>query len=135
MLRILLAGSDSRLLATRAAVLSKTGSAVIHHNVMETLDVLDRDAFDLVVLCHSLPEPDVALIVDKVHLKIPGTKILMVTSGVDQYETHPDSMVDATSVPEPERLVARAKELLQVASQASPAKAREGFSSIQVGAD
>jgi CheY-like chemotaxis protein len=135
MLRILLAGSDSRLLATRAAVLSKTGADVIYHNAMETVKVLDREAFDLVVLCHSLPEPDVALIADKVHQKIPGTKILMVTSGVDQYETQPDSKVDATSVPEPECLVAWANELLQVASQASPAKARDGSGSIPLVAD
>jgi DNA-binding response OmpR family regulator len=124
--RILLAGSDSRLLATRAAVLSKTGAAVVYHSAIETLEVLDREAFDLVVLCHSLLEADVAAIVDKVHQKNPDTKILMVTSGVDQYEIHPDCRVDATSLPEPVELVARTKELLQVASYAAPAKGRDG---------
>jgi DNA-binding NtrC family response regulator len=116
---ILLAGNDSRLLATRAAVLSKTGSAVTYRNAMETLDLLDREIFDLVVLCHSLLDADMAAIVDKVHQKIPGTKILMVTSGVYQYEVPPDSKVDATSSPEPVELVARTKELLQVSSYAS----------------
>jgi DNA-binding response OmpR family regulator len=124
--RILLAGSDSRLLATRAAVLSKTGSVVAYHNAMETLDVLDREKFDLVVLCHSLLEDHVAAIVDKVHQKIPGTKILMVTSGVDRYEMQPDNKVDATSLPEPVQLVARTKELLKVTSYAAPAKGRDG---------
>lgn len=123
--RILLAGSDSRLLATRAAVLSKTGAAVIYHDTRETLDVLDRDGFDLVVLCHSLPEADVAVIVDKVHRRIPGTKILMVISDLCRYEIHKDSEVDATSLPEPIQLVARAKELLQVASYPAPAKDRD----------
>jgi len=117
--RILLAGSDFRLLATRAAVLSKTGAAVVHGNTTETLNILDRDAFDLVVLCHSLPEPDVAVIVDKVHQKIPGAKILMVTSELDGYRMHADSKIDATSMPEPGHLVALAKELLQVTSYAS----------------
>jgi DNA-binding response OmpR family regulator len=135
MLRILLAGSDSRLLSTRAAVLSKTGSAVTYHNVRETLDILDRETFDLVVLCHSLLEADVAVIVDKVHQKIPGTKILMVTSSLDQYEIRPNSKVDATCVPEPEHLVARAKELLQVSSHASPAKGRDDFSPVQLVAE
>ena len=80
MFRILLSGSDSRLLATRAAVLSKTGAAVVFHTAIETLEVLNRDRFDLVVLCHSLTQAQLAVIVDKVHQKIPGTKILMVTS-------------------------------------------------------
>lgn len=126
MLRILLAGSDSRLLATRAAVLLKTGAAVIHRNTRETLNILDREAFDLVVLCHSLPETDVAVIVDKVHQKIPGTKILMVTSDLDGYGMYANSRVDASSIPEPGHLVARVKELLQATSYASPAKGRDG---------
>jgi CheY-like chemotaxis protein len=113
MSRILLAGCDSRLLETRAAVLSKTGAAVVFRNTADTLDILDRESFELVVLCHSLPEPDVALIVDKVHRKIPGTKILMVSSDVSRYGLHADSNVDATTIPEPGQLVALTKELLQ----------------------
>jgi len=118
MFRILLAGSDSRLLATRAAVLSKTGSAVTCHNAIETLRILDREAFDLVVLCHSLMESEVILIVEKIRQKLPAAKTLMVTSDVDQYERRPDGHVDATSVPEPGRLIARVKELLQKSAYA-----------------
>jgi DNA-binding response OmpR family regulator len=121
MLRILLAGSDSRLLATRAAVLLKTGAVVVYRDTMGTLGILDREAFDLVVLCHSLPETDVAEIVDKVHRKIPGTKILMVTSALDGM--YANNKVDATSIPEPGHLVACAIELLQVTSYASHAGA------------
>jgi CheY-like chemotaxis protein len=124
MLRILLAGCDSRLLATRAAVLSKTGAAVIFRNARETLDLLDRETFDLVVLCHSLREPDVAEIVDKIHQK-PGTKILMVTSDLDRYGMRSDSKVDAITIPEPGRLVALAKELLRETSYASPLPAED----------
>jgi DNA-binding response OmpR family regulator len=126
MFRILLSGSDSRLLATRAAVLSKTGAAVVFHNAIETLEVLNRDRFDLVVLCHSLTQAQLAVIVDKVHQKIPGTKILMVTSDLDRYDLNEDGKVDATSIPEPAQLVARVKELLQVTSYASAAKRRDG---------
>jgi DNA-binding response OmpR family regulator len=135
MSRILLAGSDSRLLATRAAVLSKTGSAVTYHNVMETLEVLDREAFDLVVLCHSLLEDDLAVIVDKVHRKFPGTKVLMVTSDLDRYEIDIDGKVDATSVPEPGRLVERVKELLQATPYAASAKGRDGLVHAHLVAD
>ena len=135
MLRILLAGSDSRLLATRAAVLSKTGAAVTYHNATKTLDILDREAFDLIVLCHSLPSGEVALIVDKVRQRIPGTKILMVMSDLDRYELHDDGKIDAISIPEPGQLVARVKELLQATSYASAAKRRDGVHHVNLMAD
>jgi len=112
------------LLATRAAVLLKTGAAVVYRDTMGSLGILDRELFDLVVLCHSLPETDVAVIVDKVHQKTPGTKILMVTSAVDGFGTNVDNHVDATSVPEPARLIARAKELLEVSSYAAGVASR-----------
>jgi CheY-like chemotaxis protein len=123
MFRILLAGSDCRLLATRAAVLAKTGADVVYRSTMETINILDREPFDLVVLCHSLQREDVAVIVDKVHQKIPGAKILMVTSALDGYELYPNTKIDATSIPEPGHLVALAKELLQVSSYVSHAGA------------
>ena len=123
MFRILLAGSDARLLATRAAVLLKTGAVVVHRDAMGTLNILDREAFDLVVLCHSLAEEDVAVIVNKVHQKIPGAKILMVTSELDGYRIRVDGKIDATAMPEPGHLIALAKELLQVGSYASHAGA------------
>jgi hypothetical protein len=117
MLRILLAGSDSRLLATRAAVLSRTGAAVVYGNPMETLDTLNRgETFDLVVLCHTLEDSYVAAIVDKVHQKITGTKILMVTSELEGYRPRGVGKIDATTMPEPAHLVALAKEMLQVAA-------------------
>jgi CheY-like chemotaxis protein len=123
MFRILLAGSDCRLLATRAAVLAKTGADVVYRSTMEAINILDREVFDLVVLCHSLQREDVAVIVDRVHQKIPSAKILMVTSALDGRELYPNTEIDATSIPEPGHLVALAKELLQVTSYASHAGA------------
>ena len=123
MFRILLAGSDSRLLATRAAVLLKTGAVVVYRDTPGTLNILDRETFDLVVLCHSLPQEDVAVIVDKVRQKISDAKILMVTSELDGYRTQGDGKIDATSLPEPGQLVALAKQLLEVYSFASHAGA------------
>lgn len=123
MSRILLAGSDFRLLETRAAVLAKTGAEVISRNTKETLGILDRDAFDLVILCHSLPDTDAAVIVAKTHEKSPGAKILMVTSNLDMYGMRPPGDVDATSLPEPGHLVALANQLLTAASYGSPVRA------------
>jgi CheY-like chemotaxis protein len=123
MFRILLAGSDSRLLATRAAVLLKTGAVVVYRDTPGTLNILDRETFDLVVLCHSLPQEDVAVIVDKVRQKISDAKILMVTSELDGYRTQGDGKIDATSLPEPGQLVALAKQLLEVYSFVSHAGA------------
>jgi CheY-like chemotaxis protein len=121
MFRILLAGSDSRLLATRAAVLSRTGAAVVYGNPMEALETLDRgETFDLVVLCHTLEDSYVAAIVDKVHQKITGVKILMVASVLEGNRPHAVGKIDATTMPEPAHLVALAKEMLQVAAYASP---------------
>jgi DNA-binding response OmpR family regulator len=121
MFRILLAGSDSRLLATRAAVLSRTGAAVVYGNPMETLDTLDRgETFDLVVLCHTLEDSDVMAIVDKAHEKITRVKILMVTSELEGYRVHVNNKIDATTMPEPAHLVALAKEMLQAAAYPSP---------------
>jgi DNA-binding response OmpR family regulator len=122
MLRILLAGSDSRLLSTRAAVLSKTGAAVVYGNPMEVLEILDgHETFDLVVLCHTLEDSDVVAIVDKAHRKIAGVKILMVTSELEGHRMLVNSKVDATTMPEPAHLVALAKEMLQVGAYASSA--------------
>jgi CheY-like chemotaxis protein len=119
MSKILLAGGDSRLLETRAAVLAKTGASVACYSAAKALEILDEETFDLVVLCHSLSDPDVALVVEKVRKKVPDTKILVVASNADRYGLPRENKVDATTLPEPERLVALAKELLQATHFAS----------------
>src|SRR5260370_20811479 len=99
MVRILIAGNDSRLLATRAAVLLKTGAAVVYRDTMGTLGILDREAFDLVVLCHSLPETDVAVILDKVHQRIPDAKIFLGCSALYVCRLHTNNKIGALSAP------------------------------------
>jgi CheY-like chemotaxis protein len=130
MSRILLAGSDCRLLETRAAVLAKTGAEVVFHNTHEALAVLDRDVFDLVILCHSLIESEAAAIVAKVHEKAPGTKILMVTSNLDTYGMRPGSDVDATSLPEPGHLVALAGQLLNAPLRSASVRAEDAHVAV-----
>lgn len=110
MLRILLAGNDSRLLATRAAVLARTGAIVAYGDARETLDALDREEFDLVVFCHSLLESDVLTIADKAREKIPNAKTLMVAVNRSGMNYH--GKCDAICMPEPTELLARTRELL-----------------------
>ena len=110
MLKIFLAGNDSRLLATRAAVLARTGASVAYGDARETLDTLDREAFDLVGFCHSLLESDVVMIVDKAREKIPNAKTLMVA--VNRSVTNYHGKCDAVCMPEPTELLARTRELL-----------------------
>ena len=75
------------------------------------------------------------MIADKVHQRIPETKILMVMSDLDRYEFHSDRKVDAVSLPEPAQLIARVKELLQVTSYASAAKRCDGVDSARLALD
>jgi hypothetical protein len=54
MLKILLVGKDFRLLALRAAILSKTGASTVCCNPAEMKRDLVGERFDVVLLCHSL---------------------------------------------------------------------------------
>jgi len=111
--KILLAGQDFRLLATRAAVLSRTNARIVCCNAAEALKVLDGEGFDLVVLCHSLAEPDAAGITVAVHRRWPRTRILMVVSDASGERLYRDVEFDATSSPEPDHLIRQVTELLE----------------------
>ncbi len=111
--KILLVGQDFRLLATRAAVLAKTHASVACCNAVEAMKVLESETFDLVVLCHSLAEKQTVEITNAVHRRWPVTRILLVVSNVGQERFYKDIAFDATSLPEPNRLIHRAAELLE----------------------
>ncbi|MEO8737682.1 MAG: hypothetical protein ABI380_14230 [Edaphobacter sp.] len=111
--KILLIGQDFRLLATRAAVLAKTHASIICCNAAEGLKILEGEAFDLVVLCHSLAETQATEVTDAVHRRWPGTRILMVVSDVSIERLYKGIEFDATSSPDPNRLIRRTSELLE----------------------
>jgi DNA-binding response OmpR family regulator len=113
MSKILLAGNDFRLLATRAAVLAKTKANVICCNAPEAMTVLEAESFDLVVLCHSLGEKQAIEITGKVRLKLPKVRILMVISDVANDVLYKGVQFDATTSPEPGSLIRHATELLE----------------------
>lgn len=109
--KILLVGQDFRLLVTRAAVLAKTHASVVSFSAVEALKVLDGERFDLVVLCHSLTEKEVAEVTETVHRQWAGTRVLLVVSSIAQERSYKG--VDATSLPDPDRLIGCTAELLQ----------------------
>ncbi|MCU1322637.1 MAG: hypothetical protein JWM43_2286 [Acidobacteriaceae bacterium] len=76
--KILLIGSDFRLLANRAAILSSTGASIVCCNPMEMMRDLKRERFDLVVLCHSLPTGDGEAVFNWTQIHWPGAKVLQV---------------------------------------------------------
>jgi DNA-binding response OmpR family regulator len=115
MQNILLAGQDSRLLSTRAAVLKKTGANVICCSASEALKLVQLKSLDLVVLCHSLVEEEAERIAEEAHRSSRRPKVLLVILTSDQSRAipHRDAKFDATSLPDPTALISHAKELLQ----------------------
>jgi CheY-like chemotaxis protein len=113
MQKILVAGQDARLLATRAEVLKKTGADVVSCTASEALKLLESETVDLVVLCHSLSEEEVERIAHKAHERGQRTRVLVVVPEVSRERLHRDATFDATTLSDPTRLIARATELLQ----------------------
>jgi hypothetical protein len=116
MQNILLAGQDSRLLSTRAAVLKKkTGANVICCSASEALKLVQSESLDLVVLCHSLVKEEAERIAEEARRRPQRPKVLQVILISDQSRERPyrDAKFDATSLPDPTALIAHATELLQ----------------------
>ncbi len=96
MTQIVLIGHDTDLLATRAAVLRKTGSSVMYVNAREA-DALSNDrAFDIVVLCHTLNDVEVEEPIGRVHRIWPRAKILKVVVGLGLEYTMKDDYVSSS---------------------------------------
>jgi len=110
--KIVLAGQDIHLLETRAEVLKSTGSDVIYCVGSKALNIIASENPDLLVLCHTLAHEEAEAIAEKVYTLCPTTRILLVVSQVIADRPYRDSKFDATSLPDPVRLVARTAELL-----------------------
>jgi hypothetical protein len=111
--KILLAGQDVRLLETRAAVLKKTGAEVVYCIGSQVFNIVGYEIPDLVVLCHTLLEEEAEAIADKVHARSPKTRVLLVLSQVVTVKQYQNAKFDATSLPEPVKLLKRVTELLE----------------------
>ena len=94
--KILLIGDDFRLLATRAALLTKTGASTVCCSSAEMHKNLEREMFDLAVLCHSLSEEAAHEAVGYVHRRWPEAKIFLVESSVLLEKTFDGVALDGT---------------------------------------
>ena len=112
MSKILLAGNDFRLLATRAAVLTKTNASVTFSNAREAMQVLETEPFDLVVLCHSLSAQQAAEITERVHQRLPKARILLVVSHVASETLYSGIKFDAMTPADPIHLIKQTSDLL-----------------------
>jgi hypothetical protein len=114
---ILLVGADDVLLTTRAAILSRTGSAVICSNAATALAIQAEQKCELVVLCHSLAPEVCSSLTESIRKCWPATRILLVVSNREWGFAEARAAVDGTSSPEPERLIGQTAELLRGAGR------------------
>lgn len=110
--KILLIGDDFRLLATRAALLTKTGASTVCCNPAEMQKDLERESFDLVVLCHSLSEADAQKAATFVRQRWPAAKVFLIESSVSLDKTFEGVALDGMISSTPSTLVAQTVELL-----------------------
>ena len=73
--RILSVGDDEDLLSTRLAVLQTRWSAK-STDCAGALKFLQSEAFDLLLLCHSIPEEEAKSLVQAVRKNFPAARIL-----------------------------------------------------------
>jgi hypothetical protein len=110
--KILLIGDDFRLLATRAALLIKTGASTVCCNAAEMQRDLEGESFDLVVLCHSLSEEHAQKAVAFVRQRWPEAKIFLIESSVPLDKTFDGVALDGMVSSTPSTLLAQIRELL-----------------------
>jgi CheY-like chemotaxis protein len=110
--KILLIGDDFRLLATRAALLTKTGASTVCCNPAEMQKDLERESFDLVVLCHSLSEEDAHRAATFVRQRWPAAKVFLIESSVPLDKTFDGVALDGTISSTPSTLLAQTVKLL-----------------------
>ena len=100
-IKILLVGKDFRLLATRAAILSRTGASTVCCNPAEMKRELAGEKFDVVVLCHSLlPEEAGDDVVGLARRWWPQAKIWLVHSDLPRV-TYEEILHDAVIPADP----------------------------------
>jgi DNA-binding response OmpR family regulator len=109
---VLLVGEDDLLQQTRAAVLRTTGADTVCSNPDLALAVQADRQCDLVVLCHSLPEPRCTALAEAIHARWPRTAILLVTPVRAWESADARQAIDAITSADPERLIVRSVELL-----------------------
>ena len=116
---ILCIGEDMELLETRSAVLRKTGAEVKCLTSAQARETDDLSAFDLIVLCHTMEEPEARRIADDAGRLQPAPLILLLNSLSARGQDRSGIRFDAVAEVIPELLVRTATELLSRRSGAS----------------
>lgn len=113
MSKILLAGNDLRLLATRAALMAQTHAGVLCCPAQDAARLVQKRKPDLAVLCHSLTDAQVVETTEAAHRYSPETRILMVVSNASRERSYRGARFDAMTTAEPARLLSCAADLLK----------------------
>jgi CheY-like chemotaxis protein len=116
--KILLIGDDFRLLATRAALLAKTGASTVCCNPAEVQKDLERESFDVVVLCHSLSEEEARKAAEFAHRRWPEAKVFLIESNVPLDKTFDGVAIDGTISSTPGTLFEQMSAVLQMLPKA-----------------
>ena len=109
--KILLVGDDFPLLASRAAILARTGANVTCCSSVEFDQDLGRDGFGLVVVCHSLSGDRECHIIKETHRRWPKARVIKVV-GIDGNSVSCACHVDAVTDAEPKKLLEHISGLL-----------------------
>lgn len=110
--RVLCVGHDSMLLQTRKWMLDGEFEVMIAETVPETLSVLSTHTFDILLLCHSLNDPECKAICNEVFSKTPATRVLQLTEGWRDVRSliGPEELASATR---PGNLIQKITEMAQ----------------------
>lgn len=101
---------ESDLLWSRSAILRIAGVEVLTGNVSQGLEMLKAKAADLVVLCHTLNEAQIATIAVLARQVNPVVRILRLNAMKAYYSS--TEVADATSMAQPELVVSKVRDLL-----------------------
>lgn len=110
---IMLIGLDQSLLRTRAAVLARTGCRTVCASVANALPIQEQCRADLVVICHTVPEGLSIALVNALHDRWQGTRVLLVLEPDESMMRTSMSLADGVSSTAPERLLRHSAELLR----------------------
>ena len=99
---ILTISRDPGLQHTRTLVLERAGYRVVAaENDKDALSSISSDPhFDLVLLCHSVPEKSRVLLADKIKEAHPNWPIMMLYNGYDPTQAHVDGSMHNLESPE-----------------------------------
>jgi DNA-binding response OmpR family regulator len=88
-------GRDPLLLQTRSQVLRSAGYTVVTAlSLDQSLKEFRGGDFDLVILCHSIPQPERELFTNAVHSHSPKTPVIVISATLSSMDRFADAMVE-----------------------------------------